>query len=167
MDSLWNENDITDDLRAILCFDYQTYLSNDILVKVDRATMRYGLEGREPLMDHRLAEFMACVPNDYKIKNGIKKYMLKDILYDFVPKELMERPKMGFGAPIEHWLRTNLREQVEYFLSEPYIRAQGIFSFPELNHLRQNFYAGREKYAIKMWYIFVFQMWWERWMRLE
>lgn len=154
-----------DDLRSILSFDYQTYLLNDIMVKVDRATMRYGLEGREPLLDHRLVEYTANLPNEFKIKNGIKKYILKDIVHDYIPKELMERPKMGFAAPVKHWLHNTLREKVDYFFSEAYIDSQGIFSFKNINLLKQNYYSGKDKYSIKMWYLLAFQMWYDRWMR--
>lgn len=156
-----------DDLKAMLAFDYETYLLNDILVKVDRATMRYGLEGREPLLDHRLIEYVANLPNDFKINNGIKKYILKDIIHDYVPKELMERPKMGFAAPVEYWLRNNLKEELDYYLSEDYINKQRIFSYQSVCKLKEEFYSRKNNYITKIWYILVFQMWYEKWIENE
>src|SRR5690606_32944382 len=105
----------TDGLKSMLAYDYETYLLNDILVKVDRSTMRYSLEGREPLLDHRLVEFAANLPDDFKIKDGVSKYILKDIVHDFLPKEMMERPKMGFAAPVDSWLRTELKDQLNFY----------------------------------------------------
>lgn len=162
---LGKSNVISDDLKAMLAFDYETYLLNDILVKVDRATMRYSLEGREPLLDHRLVEYAASLPNDFKIRNGVKKFILKDIVHDFVPKELMERPKMGFAAPVDSWLRNNLKEQIDWFLSKEYIENQNIFSFVAINKLKEDFYQGKNKYALKLWYVLVFQLWFEKWMK--
>lgn len=159
------QNKIADSLKSMLAYDYETYLLNDILVKVDRATMRYSLEGREPLLDHRLVEFAANLPNDFKIKNGVKKYILKDIVHEYIPKEMMERPKMGFAAPVDTWLRTNMKEKLQYYLSETFIKEQNIFQYSAIKKIKDDFLEKRNKYALKLWYILVFQMWYDKWMK--
>jgi len=102
----FNENDIIDSLSRI---DIQNYLSEDILTKVDRASMKYSLEARVPLLDHRLVELAASIPTDIKLKYGPKS-ILKEILYKYVPIELIERPKRGFSVPLQHWFRDELRD---------------------------------------------------------
>jgi asparagine synthase (glutamine-hydrolyzing) len=163
IDSLGKNLKSSDDLRTMLSFDYQTYLLNDILVKVDRATMRYSIEGREPLLDHRLLEYASNLPNDFKIKNGVKKFILKDIVHDYISKELMERPKMGFAAPVDHWLKNNLKDRLEFFLSKSYIESQDIFSYEYISQIKTDYYQGKNRYALKLWYILVFQMWYQKW----
>lgn len=160
------KNKLADSLKDMLAYDYETYLLNDILVKVDRATMRYSLEGREPLLDHRLVEFAANLPNDFKIRNGVKKYILKDIVHEYLPKEMMERPKMGFAAPVDSWLKNNLKDKLNYYLSETYINQQNIFSYEGVQKIKDDFLQNKNKYALKLWYILVFQMWYDKWMKV-
>lgn len=160
------KNKLADSLKSMLAYDYETYLLNDILVKVDRATMRYSLEGREPLLDHRLVEFAANLPNDFKIRNGVKKYILKDIVHEYLPKEMMERPKMGFAAPVDSWLKNNLKDKLNYYLSETYINQQNIFSYEAVRKIKDDFLQNKNKYALKLWYILVFQMWYDKWMKV-
>ena len=97
------------DLAYMMAIDYETYLVDDILQKVDRATMTASLEGREPYLDHRIIEWAARLPDQYKYNNGVKKYILREIVYDYIPKTMMDRPKMGFAIPIGKWLKTELR----------------------------------------------------------
>lgn len=99
-------------LESLSNYDIKTYLNNDINTKVDRATMAFSLESRAPLMDYRIVDFSRRIPTLYKIKNGNKKRILKDILYEYVPIELLDRPKKGFGMPLEHWFRKELKEYV-------------------------------------------------------
>ena len=99
-----------DTLDMMLCLEYQTYLPGAILAKVDRASMAASLEAREPLLDHRIYEFAARLPAEYKVKNGRLKRILKDIAHDYLPPALMQRPKHGFSLPIYSWLRADLRE---------------------------------------------------------
>jgi asparagine synthase (glutamine-hydrolysing) len=99
-------------LERISDYDIKSYLNNDINTKVDRATMAFSLESRAPLMDYRVIEFSRTLPTNFKLNKGIKKRILKDIVYDFVPKELLERPKMGFGMPLKHWFRNELKDYV-------------------------------------------------------
>ena len=154
---------INDDLRLFMAIDYKTYLLDDILVKVDRATMKSSLEGREPLLDHRIIEFAAQLPNQFKIRKGEKKYILREILHDYVPKEMMDRPKMGFAAPVDHWLRYNLKDKLDFYLSEAFITQQGIFNVKAVKNLLADFLANKPQYTGKIWYFLMFQMWYQKW----
>ena len=151
-------------LEYMMAIDYQTYLVDDILQKVDRATMSHGLEGREPFLDHRIIEFAARLPDDYKYHNGVKKRVIRDIVHQYVPSELLDRPKMGFAVPIANWLNNELRELVEEYISEEKIAQQGIFNWSYISKITAEFYAGKKEYDTKVWYILTFQMWYEKWM---
>jgi asparagine synthase (glutamine-hydrolysing) len=98
-------------LAYMMAIDYQTYLIDDILQKVDRASMTASLEGREPFLDHRVIEWAAQLPDNYKYYKGSKKHIIKEIVHQYIPKELMDRPKMGFAIPIENWLMIDLKEK--------------------------------------------------------
>jgi asparagine synthase (glutamine-hydrolysing) len=152
-------------LSYMMAIDYETYLVDDILQKVDRATMTASLEGREPYLDHRVIEWAARLPDDFKYHNGEKKYILKEIVHQYVPKELLDRPKMGFAIPIANWLATDLRELVESFINENTISSQGIFNWNEVDKIKTAFYKGKKEYDVKMWYLLMFQMWYDRWMK--
>lgn len=151
-------------LSYMMAIDYQTYLLDDILQKVDRASMTVSLEGREPFLDHRVIEWAAQLPDDYKYHNGIKKHILKEITHQYIPKEMMDRPKMGFAIPIENWLATDLRDQVEYYLNDEKIQSQQIFSIDYVRKLKADFFSGKKEFAQKLWYLLMFQMWHEKWM---
>jgi asparagine synthase (glutamine-hydrolysing) len=151
-------------LSYMMAVDYQTYLLDDILQKVDRAAMSVSLEGREPFLDHRVIEWAAQLPDNYKYHNGNKKFILKEIVHQYIPKVLMDRPKMGFAIPIENWLAVDLREKVHYYLEDKRITDQGIFDVKTVRKLRGDFYAGKKEYALKIWYLLMFQMWHEKWM---
>lgn len=151
-------------LAYMMAIDYQTYLLDDILQKVDRATMTASLEGREPFLDHRVIEWAATLPDDFKYHNGEKKYILKEIVHDYIPKELMDRPKMGFAIPIAHWLQNDLRELVEEHLSEKKIVEQGIFNWEFVAKLKADFFGGKKEFDVKLWYLLMFQMWFGKWM---
>lgn len=151
-------------LSYMMAIDYETYLVDDILQKVDRATMTASLEGREPYLDHRVIEWAAQLPDDYKYHKGEKKYILKEIVHQYVPKELLDRPKMGFAIPIANWLSSDLRDLVESFVNEKTIISQGIFNWNEVNKIKTAFYKGKKEFDVKMWYLLMFQMWYDRWM---
>jgi len=151
-------------LSYMMAIDYQTYLVDDILQKVDRATMTASLEGREPYLDHRLIEWAARLPDHYKYHKGEKKYILKEILHQYIPKEMMERPKMGFAIPIANWLQNDLRELVEEYINSEKIEKQGVFNVAYVEDIKRNFYAGKKELDVKMWYLLMFQMWYEKWM---
>lgn len=151
-------------LSYMMAIDYQTYLLDDILQKVDRASMSVSLEGREPFLDHRIIEWAAQLPDNFKYRHGNKKYILKEIVHQYIPKEMMDRPKMGFAIPIENWLTTDLKEQVEFYLSDKKIEAQNIFSVDFVRQLKFDFYGGKKELAQKLWYVLMFEMWYEKWM---
>ena len=162
-DSLAEEN--YSPLAYMMAIDYQTYLVDDILQKVDRASMTASLEGREPFLDYRVIDWAAQLPDDYKYYKGSKKYILKEIVHQYIPKHLMDRPKMGFAIPIEDWLSHDLKAKVYYYLNKSTIEHQGIFNYLFIDELKQDFYSGKKELAVKLWYVLMFQMWYEKWMK--
>ena len=151
-------------LAYMMAIDYQTYLVDDILQKVDRASMTVSLEGREPFLDHRIIEFVAQLPDNFKYHKGIKKHILKEITHQYIPKVMMDRPKTGFAIPIEKWLSTDLKEQVLYYLNRQTIQSEGIFHPEQVDKLVVDFYNGKKEYATKIWYLLMFEMWYKQWM---
>jgi len=151
-------------LSYMMAIDYQTYLLDDIMQKVDRATMSVSLEGREPFLDQRVIEWAATLPNDYKYYNGSKKYILKEIVHQYIPKSLMDRPKMGFAIPIAEWMVEELKERIDDFICEKDIIEQGIFNWESVFQLKSEFYKGKKEYDSKLWYLLMFQMWYSKWM---
>lgn len=122
-----------------MAVDYQTYLVDDILQKVDRAGMSVSLEGREPFLDHRIIEWAAQLPSHFKYNKGKKKIILKEIVHKYIPQHIMDRPKMGFGIPLQHWLTQELKPFVDELFDDKYIEAQGIFNNAEIQRLRNSF----------------------------
>lgn len=158
------QKEFHDPLAYMMAVDYQTYLVDDILQKVDRATMSTSLEGREPFLDQHIIEWAAQLPTDYKYHQGQKKYIVKQIVHKYVPKAIMERPKMGFGIPIESWLKNELKDLVKENLSEPNLARHGLFNINGVQKLLSDFYNGRTENHLKLWYLLMFQMWYNRWM---
>ncbi|MDP2388231.1 MAG: asparagine synthase (glutamine-hydrolyzing) [Bacteroidota bacterium] len=152
-------------LSYMMAIDYQTYLTDDIMQKVDRASMSVSLEAREPYLDHRLIEWSARLPDQYKYNRGVKKFILKEIVHSHIPKDLMERPKMGFAIPINDWLKNELKEKIRYYLSENNIKKQGIFNWKTINEYVTHFMNGKNEFGTRVWYLLMFQMWYEKWMR--
>lgn len=150
-------------LDYMMAVDYQTYLLDDILQKVDRAGMSVSLEGREPFLDHRIIEWAARLPQEYKYRNGNKKFILKEIVHRHIPKEIMDRPKMGFGIPIAQWLLADLKPLVDQYLDTGFVERQGIFNNEEIQKIKKSFYSGRKERADKLWFLLSFQMWYSRW----
>jgi asparagine synthase (glutamine-hydrolysing) len=151
-------------LDKMFAIDYKTYLPNDILVKVDRASMAASLEAREPLLDHRILEFVAQLPEHLKIKNGNKKYLLKQIVHKYVPKEIMDRPKMGFAVPVATWLRKDLKYYAEEFMSDKEFEKHGLFKKAAVQNILKRFFDGDSNYDSLYWYLLMFQMWYKKWM---
>ncbi len=158
------DTDGLSDLSQMLMVDYKTYLPDDILTKVDRATMSVSLEGREPLLDYRIIEFAARLPDELKYRNGEKKWLLKQVVHKYLPKEMMDRPKMGFGVPLMEWFRDELKEMFLYYLDEQRLQKEGIFNVEEVLYLRDSFLNGTNTNSRKLWNILMFEMWYARWM---
>ena len=157
-------HDFYDPLSYMMAIDYQTYMVDDILQKVDRAGMSVSLEGREPFLDQSIIEWVAPLPSEYKYRNGIKKYILKEIVHKYIPREMMERKKMGFGIPVENWLQNELRDLQREYLSDPYLARHGLFNTAYIRKLTHSFFNGRKDLHLKIWYLLMFQMWYQKWM---
>ena len=142
--------------------DYKTFMVDDVLTKVDRATMSVSLEGREPLLDHRILEFMARVPLDIKYKNRQGKYLARQILYKHVPQALIDKPKAGFQIPLVEWMLADLKPLLEKHLVTAKLDSE-IFNVVEVIRLKQAFYAGDYIKVNSLWFILMFQMWREQW----
>ena len=157
-----------DDLDRLLLLDFKIFLPDDLLVKIDRATMRVSLEGREPLLDHRLIEYMGKVNAQSKLNHSAKttKYYLKKIAHNNIPETMLNRPKMGFTPPLANWLKGPLKEYVIQYMSKELIESQGILSYPVIDRMKCDFYnLNYPKASKKIWNILMFQMWFEKWMR--
>lgn len=143
-------------------WDMQTYLVDDILVKIDRASMRVGLEARVPLLDHALVEFAWRIPLAMKIRDGSGKWLLKKLLHQYVPRDQVERPKMGFSVPIDAWLRGPLREWAESYLSLDRLRKEGFLNAPVVRQTWEEHLKGSVDRGGPLWTILMFQLWFER-----
>ena len=152
------------ELDKMLAIDYKTYMVDDILVKVDRAAMSTSLEGREPLLDHRLVELAAQLPADLKMNGPEKKYLLKKITHKYLPKKIMDRPKMGFGVPVFDWLRGDLKFYLDEFMNDEAFAEHGLFKKEEIELIKKRFLAGDRTFNSLFWYILMFQMWYKKWM---
>lgn len=153
-----------DEINSMLAIDYITYLPDDILTKVDRATMSVGLEGREPLLDQHLLEWLATIPGEIKIKNGVKKNILKKIVHKYIPQPIMDRPKMGFGVPITEWFKKELKDYFNIYLGAGSIKKHNLFNNEIIERKKQQYFKGNNRVAPELWNLLMFQMWYEKWM---
>lgn len=158
-----NPSGFSCEAEIALAVDYQSYLQNDILTKVDRATMSVSLEGRDPFVDHRLLEFSARLPFNYKYDGISTKRILKDIVHEYVPKEMMDRPKSGFSLPIYSWLRDDLSYLIDEYLSRKELSVSGLFDVPFLLNQVKLFRQNKLHYSPFIWKLLMFQMWYKRW----
>jgi asparagine synthase (glutamine-hydrolysing) len=155
-----NWPNIPDFTRWMMYMDQVTYLPDDILAKVDRASMGVSLEARVPYLDdHRVIEYAWRLPMRMKIRNGQGKWILRQVLYKYIPKDLIERPKMGFGIPIDAWLRGPLRDWAEDLLDESHMRAEGFINPAPVQKYWRDHLAGVHNYQYYLWDILVFQEW--------
>lgn len=163
VESLYGVKDFQ--IRRML-LDMDTYLPEDILVKMDRASMKYSLEARCPIMDTDVMEYSFRIPHRFKYHKGDKKHILKDIAYDYIPKELLERPKTGFGVPMDEWLRGPLREQLLDYSSTSFLRKQDIFDVDYVSKFINDYVvkgdggpATGANYSKIAWSFYIFQQW--------
>ena len=149
-------------VERAMAADIRTYLVDDILAKVDRASMAYSLEARVPLLDHRIVEFAARLPMEFKVRGGETKHLLKKILFRHVPKALLDRPKMGFGIPVNRWLRNELRPLLDEYLNADRVRREGFLRPEGVGRIVAEHLSGRRDNQYRLWALLVFAMWRER-----
>ena len=158
---------IENEFEKMMAFDYKTYQIDDILLKVDRATMSVGLEGREPFLDHRIIEYVSKLPIDYKINNGNKKHLLKSIVHEYVPRRIMERPKMGFSMPLQEWLGDAFKDLVNDYLSESNLNKVSFLNQKYIIFLKEQWLKDKTYNTRKIWSLIVLLMWYEKWIEGE
>jgi asparagine synthase (glutamine-hydrolysing) len=144
--------------------DQMLYLPDDILVKVDRTSMAVSLEVRAPLLDYRLAEFLATVPAKVRYRNGVKKYLLKKALAAELPSAILHREKMGFGVPLKHWFRKEATDFARDILLSTSARQRGLFQSHKIEQLLQRHSKGRRDFSSRIWALLFFEIWCQTWL---
>lgn len=150
------------DLEKMMLWDKQSYLVDDVLVKTDRATMACSLEGRVPLLDYRIAEFAASLPIEFKYREGKGKWILREVLYRYVPKELIERPKKGFSLPIADWLRGPLKDWANALLDSKRIDSEGFLESSLIQIKWREHLSDKRDWSSQLWSVLMFQLWLEK-----
>jgi asparagine synthase (glutamine-hydrolysing) len=153
-----------DDMNGLLYRDFVTYLPDDILVKVDRASMAVALESREPLIDHKIVEFAASLPSSLKFRNGVTKYLLRKVVHRYIPERLLDRPKQGFGVPVRQWFKKELRDLLVEYLSPERLAREGFLNPPVMQKLLGEYLDGKIVRFDRLWFPLMFEMWHDRWM---
>jgi asparagine synthase (glutamine-hydrolysing) len=148
-----------DPVDSLLYIDSKTYLPGDILTKVDRMSMAVSLEARAPLLDHKLVEFISNVPASLKLAQGETKYLLKRAVRDLVPAEILNRPKQGFGVPIQEWINQQLRSRLRETLTEPRTRQRGYVKPHYVDVLLDEHERGRRDHSMRLWSLFMLELW--------
>jgi asparagine synthase (glutamine-hydrolysing) len=163
---LWDPTvarDFPDLVSRLQFLDMATYLPDDILTKVDRATMAVALEGRVPLIDHRVVAYAWTLPHHFKVRRGEGKWLLRRVLDRYVPRHLIDRPKMGFGIPIDSWLRGPLRDWAEGLLAPSRLAAHGFVRAEPVRRAWQEHLEGSRNWQYPLWTVLMLQAWRERW----
>jgi asparagine synthase (glutamine-hydrolysing) len=150
-------------LDRMMLADQMTYLPDDLLAKVDRASMAASLEVRAPLLDHRVVEFSWRLPHGLKLRDGVGKWILRQVLYRRVPSAMVERPKMGFSVPIDRWLRGPLKTWAEELLTAKALGRDGLLAPAEILRTWREFQSGRRPAGARLWAVIMFQSWRTRW----
>jgi asparagine synthase (glutamine-hydrolysing) len=145
--------------RGMMLADLTGYMQDDVLVKVDRASMAVALESRVPMLDHRLVEFSLTLPDPFLRRDGQSKWILRQILHRYVPSELTDRPKMGFSVPIDRWLRGELREWAEDLLDPRHLSQDGILNVNAVRDAWREHLSGRRNLQQQLWTVLMFQAW--------
>ena len=148
-----------DALDRLLYLDSKTYLPGDILTKVDRMSMAASLEARTPLLDHKLIEFVGRIPSSLKMKGFVTKHIFKQAVRGLVPSEILDRPKQGFGVPIEQWINRQLRDRVHATLTESRTRQRGIINPAYVSVLLDEHESGRRDHSARLWALFMLELW--------
>ena len=148
-------------IERMMIKDLTGYLPTDILTKVDRATMSTSLEARTPFLDKEIVKFALSLPLEYKIRSGVGKSVLRDVLYKYVPRKLIERPKMGFGVPLAEWMRGELRAWCENLLNENKLKQDGYFDYKIIRKKWNEHLTGKIDREHQLWNVLVFQAWLE------
>jgi len=150
-------------LEQMMAVDYQTFMVDDVLTKVDRATMSVSIEGREPLLDHKISEYMARVPISMKYQQATGKYLLRKVLYKYVPEHFYTKPKSGFQVPLFEWLKTDLKYLLDKYLAYDRLAAGGIFNADLVQQTLKAYFKGEYININELWFILMFEMWREQW----
>lgn len=163
IENLFDESGIKDTLDKVLYVDFNSYLPGALMPKVDIATMAHALESRSPFLDHEFVEMTSKIPSSLKIKNGEKKYILKKALEGILPNEILYRPKMGFGIPLTHWFRKDLKMYVRDKLLSEKALARGIFKKEEIKNLIDAHADGKADNATRLWALLFLEEWFRIW----
>ena len=145
--------------------DINFYMAEDILTKVDRAAMAVSLETRAPFLDPRVGQFAMSIPADYKLRGRKGKYILKQAVKDLLPREILSRPKKGFGIPIAEWLKGRLNPLLHDVLAPQQLTEQGIFNSDYVQRLIGEHESNKASHHKELWTLLVFQLWYERFIR--
>ena len=151
------------DLAEMTYLDFRLYLEDNLLVKVDRASMACSLEMRTPFLDHRLIEFAAGLPAELKVRGFELKYLLKKAAVKWLPRKIVYRQKRGFSVPISRWMRKELRPWLDEALGEERLKRQGLFNVPYVRRLLDEHWSERADHRKLLWALFCFELWHDRW----
>jgi asparagine synthase (glutamine-hydrolysing) len=160
LEALFAASSGSDLVDRMLDVDVQSYLPDDLLVKVDVATMAYSLEARAPLLDHRLMELAASLPSNYKLKGGrVKKHVLRKVAERLLPAEILSRPKMGFGVPLDRWFQTSLQGFAREILLDPRTTQRGYFRAGAVQRMLDEHATGRVFWHYQIWNLLMLEFW--------
>ena len=163
-ETLFSETEHLNALQRVMRVDQHTYLPDAMLTKVDRASMAASLEIRVPLLDHRIIAFTSRLPDSFKYRDGKGKYLLKELLCNYVPRNLVERPKMGFGVPVAQWFRTKLKGLLNDYLSHERLKREGWVDPYYVTQLVIEHMDGTNNHQHRLWALLMWEMWREKWM---
>ena len=152
-------------IDIVTAFEFKMNLPDCILAKVEHGNMSASLHGREPILDHRIVEYVAQLPTEYSYDGTTKKLMLRSIVNDYVPKSLMDRPKQGFSPPIHNWLRGELSYLLDEYLNDKALSASGVLNTKFISRMLDRYKKSKFYYSNVIWRILMFQMWYARWMK--